>query len=30
VAETILFVLSHANNHITTQVIGFNDGELMV
>jgi NAD(P)-dependent dehydrogenase (short-subunit alcohol dehydrogenase family) len=29
VAETILFLLSRANSHITGQVIGFNGGELM-
>lgn len=30
VAETILFLLSRANSHITGQVVGFNGGELMV
>jgi NAD(P)-dependent dehydrogenase (short-subunit alcohol dehydrogenase family) len=29
VAETILFLLSRANRHITGQVIGFNGGEFM-
>jgi 3-oxoacyl-[acyl-carrier protein] reductase len=29
VAETIMFLLSRANSHITGQVIGFNGGEYM-